>query len=892
MAAKMGPKDKGKVRVSPKAPARPRPQGPTAEAPLQGPPGPSFPPRTQRGGSRRTGAGPDADGGPVRDDASADVRDRARAAEALRAREAHFKLIHDNVYDVLFSIGVEADGGFRFLSVNRRFVEVTGLPEDQVVGKLVQEVIPEPSRALVVAKYLEAIRTRQPVRWDEVSVYPSGKLVGAVTVAPAFDGTGACNRLIGAVHDITERMRAEEVLRASEARYHKLFSEMTSGFCLNEIVCDASGAPVDYLTLEVNAEFERIMGVTRQQVVGQLASRFMGREELDAWLGIFGAVALTGRSSARTEVFSPANQKTFEGAAFCPEPGRFAVTFTDVTVQVRARRILEARLRLAEFAAAHTVHELLVATIDEAEALTASSAGLYHFLLADQQTLSLQAWSTRTTRDLCTAEGGGRHYNVAEAGVWVDCVRQRRAVIHNDYASLPHRHGLPEGHAPIARDLVVPVFRGGRIVAILGVGNKPTPYVDADVETLALLADVAWDIAEHKQTETEKTALHAQLIEIQKLESVGRLAGGVAHDFNNSVQAILLNTEMALADAPDGDPLRRYLTDIQASARHSADLTAQLLALARKQTAQPRVLDLNRVIAETLPLTLRLIGEDIVTVWTPAPQLWHARIDPTQLGQVLTNLALNARDAIAGVGRLGLATANVAVDAAFAAAHPDFAAGDYVRLTVADDGCGMDAETLAHIFEPFFTTKPVGSGTGLGLATVYGIVRQNGGAVTVESAPGRGSTFGIWLPRVDAPDVPPPPLPNGAAPHGGTETILLVEDEPALLRACAAVLGGLGYAVLVADDPGTAVRAAAGHAGPIHLLLTDVVMPEMNGRALADRLTAARPALKRLYMSGYAGEALGERGAVEAEAPFLAKPFAAEDLARAVRAVLDGAPVP
>jgi two-component system, cell cycle sensor histidine kinase and response regulator CckA len=238
-----------------------------------------------------------------------------------------------------------------------------------------------------------------------------------------------------------------------------------------------------------------------------------------------------------------------------------------------------------------------------------------------------------------------------------------------------------------------------------------------------------------------------------------------------------------------------------------------------------------------------------------------------------------------------IATATVDLAATFCAARPGLARGPYARLTVADDGCGMDAETLTHMFEPFFTTKPVGSGTGLGLATVYGIVRQNGGAVTVESTPGRGSTFAIWLPRVDAPDVPAPTPAHAAAAHGGTETILLVEDEPALLRACAAVLGSLGYAVLVADDPGAALHAAAGHDGPIHLLLTDVVMPEMNGRALADRLTAARPGLKRLYMSGYAGEALGERGAVEADAPFLAKPFAAEDLARVVRAVLDGAPV-
>jgi two-component system, cell cycle sensor histidine kinase and response regulator CckA len=543
-----------------------------------------------------------------------------------------------------------------------------------------------------------------------------------------------------------DREQSDAALRASEERYRRLFTEMASGCCLCEIVCDASGTPVDYVTLEVNAEFERIMGVGRDAVVGRKASAFMGREELDLWLGIFGPVALTGASSARLESFSVVNQKTFEGNAFCPEPGRFAVTFTDVTERVRTRRVLEARLRLLEFAAAHTPDELLVATLDECEALTDSRAGFYHFLLPDQRTLALQAWSTRSALGSCKAEGRVRHCDVADAGVWADCVRQRRPVIHNDYAALPHRKGLPEGHATVGRVLAVPVVRADRIVAILGVGNKATPYGDSDVEITTLLADVAWDIAERQRAETEKAALQAELIEMQKLESVGRLAAGVAHDFNNTLQTILLNAELALGEVQDPDA-RRHLLDLKAGTERSADLTAQLLAFARQQRARPQVLDLNGAVATAVPLLQQLVGAAIAIEFAPDHGADCVRIDPSQLQQVLAHLAENARQAIAGSGRITIATAGVLLDGAFCAGRADLVPGEYVRLTFGDDGAGMTRDVQMHLFEPFFTSWHFGERAGLGLSAVYGIVRQNGGAIEVASEPGRGTTFTIWLPR-------------------------------------------------------------------------------------------------------------------------------------------------
>ena len=413
-----------------------------------------------------------------------------------------------------------------------------------------------------------------------------------------------------------------------------------------------------------------------------------------------------------------------------------------------------------------------------------------------------------------------------------------------------------------------------------------------EVKSYPMTTDAAGRVLTVIETVTDVTGkkrLEERLAQAQKLEAVGRLAGGVAHDFNNMLNVILGYTDFALSQIDPAQPLATDLTEIRKAAVRSADLTRQLLAFARKQNIAPRLLDLNETVEDMLKMLRRLIGEDIELHWRPAGRGWLIRMDPSQVDQLLANLCLNARDAIAGVGRISIETANVVWDEASCDGQPEATPGDYVQLAVSDNGCGMDQDVLARLFEPFFTTKEMGRGTGLGLATVYGIVRQNSGFIRVYSEPGQGTTFRIYLPRqhqegeTAGEEKAAPPV------AGGDETILLVEDEPALLVMTKRMLEKAGYQVLPAATPEAALQAAGVHRGALHLLITDVVMPGMNGRELAERLQASHPGLRYLFMSGYTDDILAGRGILDRQINFLQKPFSAQTLSAKVREVLGSA---
>jgi len=321
--------------------------------------------------------------------------------------------------------------------------------------------------------------------------------------------------------------------------------------------------------------------------------------------------------------------------------------------------------------------------------------------------------------------------------------------------------------------------------------------------------------------------------------------------------------------------------------QRAADLTRQLLAFARLQMATPQVLDLNDRVSGLLKMIHRLIGEDIDLAWMPGHDLWKVKIDPAQVDQILANLVINARDAITGVGKVTIETANVMLDNAYCATHIDCVPGEYVMLSVSDDGCGMDRETMARIFEPFFTTKRVGEGTGLGLATVYGIIRQNNGTIQVYSEPGHGSTFKIYLPRCATEAAPALAATPAGDLRGGSETVLLVEDDAGLRDFAREMLENLGYALLTAATPNEAIHLAEEHAGEIHLVITDVVLPQMNGQELLQRLSARKPGLKCLFMSGYTANVISHRGVLKDGVNFLQKPFSMQELAAKVREVLE-----
>ena len=397
---------------------------------------------------------------------------------------------------------------------------------------------------------------------------------------------------------------------------------------------------------------------------------------------------------------------------------------------------------------------------------------------------------------------------------------------------------------------------------------------------------VIQDITDSKAKEKERIKLQDQLEQAQKMETVGRLAGGVAHDFNNMLGVILGRTEMALDLLDPAHPIHADLQEIRKAGERSADLTRQLLAFARKQTISPKVLDLNETLESMLKMLRRLIGEDIDLAWLPEAGLSPVKVDPAQIDQILANLCINARDAIAGVGKVTIETHMVTFDEAYCADHAGFVPGEFVLLAISDNGCGMDKETLGSIFEPFFTTKGTGKGTGLGLATVYGIVKQNDGFINVYSELGQGTTFRIYLPRhmgkAGQTRQAGPPEPTG---HGN-ETILLVEDEPAILNITTMMLQRLGYTVLEASTPGEAIRLAREHMGEIDLLMTDVVMPEMNGRDLAKNLLSLYPNVKRLFMSGYTADVIAHHGVLDEGVHFIQKPFSKKDLAVKVREIL------
>jgi nitrogen-specific signal transduction histidine kinase len=386
---------------------------------------------------------------------------------------------------------------------------------------------------------------------------------------------------------------------------------------------------------------------------------------------------------------------------------------------------------------------------------------------------------------------------------------------------------------------------------------------------------------------TERKHLETQLLQSQKMDSVGRLAGGVAHDFNNLLGVITGYGELLAGRLPNDPQLKRYVNDILKAAARAAGLTRQLLAFSRKQVLQPRVLDLNAVVAEMEKMLRRLIGEDVQLITVFDESLEGVRADPGQMEQVLMNLAVNARDAMPRGGRLTIETANVDLDATYARSRPGVKPGPHVMLAVSDTGHGMEPEVLGHIFEPFFTTKEAGKGTGLGLATVHGIVKQSGGHIFVYSERGQGTTFKIYLPRVQAGKAAEAPATPPAELHRGSETVLLVEDEESLRRIVRECLEASGYSVIEARHAGQALELAEGRSAPIHLLITDVMMPGMSGSQLAAALTASHAETRVLYMSGYTDDAVVLHGVLAADVSFLQKPFTIDALARKVREVLD-----
>jgi len=675
----------------------------------------------------------------------------------------------------------------------------------------------------------------------------------------------------------SKRALAESALRESEDRFKRVFESANAG----KSVTLPTGE------VNVNGAFAAMLGYTKDQLRNRRWQDLTPPEDVPEIQRLLDPLLRGERDSARFDKrYVHRNGSYLWGDASVAirrdahgNPLHFITTVVDITARRRAEEELresESRYRTlfeeSPVAIRHEDFSALKARFDEVRRAGATD---------------LRAWFE------------ARPDEVAEFAARVRLLAENRRSVElfggDGPQPLPREasHYRPGGSHAMFADELVALFEGrhsyrAEIAKVNARGERllidltlsvPAEHADDLASVLVCFVDV-----------TEQRRTEEQLRQALKMETVGQLAGGIAHDFNNMLQVILGSVEMGLETVARGSALEQHLRDAQRAAQRSADMTGQLLAFARRQTVRPRVVDLNEVVARARTMIQRLIGEDIDFAWTPGHGLGKVKIDPAQVDQILANLSVNARDAIAGVGRLSVETANVILDEAWCARHPGFEAGEYIQLAVTDNGRGMDRETMGHLFEPFFTTKGLGKGTGLGLATIYGIVKQNRGFIDAFSAPGHGTTFHVYLPRVhDDAEAGVPGAEDAREPRRGTETLLVVEDEEAILELARHSLQGLGYVVLTARSPGEALEVAGSHVGPLDLLITDVVLPRMNGRELCERLSAAWPGLKCLFMSGYTTDVIAHRGVLDDGVRFLPKPFTLSGLAEKVRDALDGA---
>jgi two-component system, cell cycle sensor histidine kinase and response regulator CckA len=787
------------------------------------------------------------------------VTEREEAQKALRESEARLSeveaIAHLGSWEVDMTTGRRtwSDETFRILGMAPQASEAT-------YEAFLEAVHPD-DRAAVDAAYRESLRGGNDNYEIEHRVVKTGtgEILHVYEKCEHLrDAGGRITRSVGILQDISGRRRAEKALRRSQQLLKRTFDNLRDALFL----IDADAGTIT----ECNPAASEMFGYDVQEMVGRPI----------AFLHVDDA-ALT---EFRRDLHRAIQEKGF---LFLPE---FAMRRRDGTV----------------FAAEHTVVPIeegggkrlgWVSVVRDITERKRAEEEVRSISRKDEEAIRI-AHMGHWEFDLATGlfRFNDPYYvlhgtNAEEAGGYLMTADEfARRYVHPDDSHLV-KEAIQQGMA--AEDPQFQFQTESRILRSDGEVRTVIVWFrlekDAQGKTIELHG-VNQDITERKRAEEEREKLRGQFIGAQKMEAVGRLAGGVAHDFNNMLGVILGHAEMALMQAELSETARAHLGEIRTAAERSARLTQQLLAFARRQTIAPRVLDLNDAVAGMLKMLQRLMGEDIDLAWAPGRDLWKVKIDPSQLDQILANLCINARDAIVGVGKITIETHNTTFDEVYCASHAGFVPGQFVMLAVSDNGAGMDKDVLEHLFEPFFTTKGIGKGTGLGLATVYGIVKQNDGFINVYSEPGVGTTFKIYVPSsadgLLERGVPAPV----ESPKGIGERVLLVEDEAAILNLGKLMLEELGYTVLAAGTPDEAIRLAETHSGEIHLLITDVVLPGMDGKELAERLGRASSGIKCLFMSGYTANVIAHRGVLEDGVQFIQKPFSMDELAVKVRCAL------
>jgi two-component system cell cycle sensor histidine kinase/response regulator CckA len=753
--------------------------------------------------------------------------ERERAGKALRASESEMRALFAAMTDVVIVL----DAGGRYLKVAPTNPSYLYRPPAELVGKTVHEVFPEEQADFFLAHVRRALSEGRKhnveylLQIEETEIWFDG------CVSPMSHDS-----VLWIARDITERKRAEEALRESEERYRLMF--------------ESNPQPLWVYDLET----------LRFLAVNEAAVRHYGysREEF---------LAMTVRDIRPPEDVPALMENVANVRGGFDEAGTWRHRKRDggvIDVEINSHELMFAGRR-AELVLANNITER-----KRVERELQQSEERYRDLVENAHDIIY-------TQDL---EGNYTSINSAVERV-TGYTREEALGMNVSQVAAPE-------YLEKARRMIAKKLAGGRITTYeVEIIAKDGRRVTVELNTSLIIQDgVPVGVQGIARDVTERRELEEQLRQAQKMEAVGRLAGGVAHDFNNLLTVINGYSDITIGRLPTEDPLRSHVEEVRKAGERAAGLTRQLLAFSRKQVLRPEVIDLNEVVRETEKMLRRLIGEDIVLRVALGPELGSVKADPGQVEQVLMNLAVNARDAMPRGGKLTIGTENVNLDEGYAAHHVSVAPGHYVMLAVSDTGAGMDEETRARIFEPFFTTKEKGKGTGLGLSTVYGIVKQSGGHIWVYSEVGRGTTFKIYLPRVDAGAREHRPAAESAEGLTGTETILLAEDDEMVRNMTRIILSDYGYRVLAAENGAAAISIFESTEEPIHLLLTDVVMPGISGRELADRLTRLRPETKVLYMSGYTDDAIVHHGVLEEGVNFLQKPFTPDALACKVREVL------
>jgi PAS domain S-box-containing protein len=753
------------------------------------------------------------------------------------------ELTYDTVGDCLFLLSIEPEEIYRFVAANRTFLTVTGATAEQVIGKRIEEVIPAEAHPFVLAKYRQALLENTTVSWDEVSSYKTGKRVGEVKVSPLKDEATGATYLVGSVHDVTDRKLAEDALRASETELRALFAAMTDVI----FVIDRSGRH-----LKVAPTNPEILYRPPDSIIGKTLHEIFPTSTADIFLE-FVQTALSTQDQVSAEYsLDIRGREMWFAATIAP--------MTEETVVWVARDITQYK---------------------EAAKALRESENLYRDTVENANDI------------IYTLDLDGRYISVNPAGERITGYT-RDEIRHMRFSDII----APEYVQTVLERMEKKLENGGATIYEVELITKNQNRVSVEVNSRLLekggtpvaVLGIARDITERKHAEDKLGLIEEQLRQSQKLESIGLLAGGIAHDFNNMLTVIKGYSDLILRKLSEDDPMRPRIEEIRQAGERAGDLTYQLLAFSRKQILQPQLLNINEVVSEVSRMLKRLIGEDIDLRTVLNERLGYVESDRGQITQALMNLALNARDAMPAGGKLTVETDNVVLDDVYARQHIAVAPGQYVLLAVSDNGVGMDARTRERIFEPFFTTKGVGEGTGMGLAMVYGFVKQSGGNIWVYSEVGRGTTFKIYLPRIDKqPEASPEETPGHVLPTG-TETILLVEDEDLVRGLVDRILTTCGYTVLQASNGTAAIKLCQEAECEIDLVITDVVMPEMGGRELVKRLSLTRPALRAIYMSGYTDKSIVHHGILQEGTNFIQKPFTPEAFARKVRDVLDSTP--